>query len=76
VEKKKNIEDEEEKENLADIREDLKNYANDIRDRLKNDSQLHEKMTEKEKNIIDDSTQDVIDWLQDNPNATKSEVKK
>jgi len=54
-------------------REDLEKYIGGVRNRLKNDKVFIEALSEREKNILEDTTQDGLDWLHDNPRATDQE---
>jgi len=56
-------------------RADLEDYVNDMRKRSQDDS-LGEMFSDKEKRIIDDETEKLLEWLADNPNATEEEIEK
>jgi len=59
----------------AKKRADLEDYVNDMRKRSQDDS-LGEMFSDKEKRIIDDETEKLLEWLADNPNATEEEIEK
>jgi len=56
----------------AESLNDLDKYAKEMRKRLGD----NENLTPKEKKILDEATQEILDWIKDHPNATKEEIEK
>jgi len=62
--------------NPEDVRNDLSLFANDIRQRLDLDNDLVDKLTKDEKNVLDTSSKDALDWLDKNKNAKINDLLK
>jgi formate-dependent nitrite reductase cytochrome c552 subunit len=58
----------------AQLRADLDELAKSYRDRVNDDSDCLSQLNSKEKKIIMDATQEILDWLKKNPNATEEEL--
>jgi len=48
--------------------------ANSYRDRINDENDCLNDLNQKEKKIILDATQEIIEWLKKNPNATEEEI--
>jgi len=60
----------------AEAKIDLEKYANNAKKRMEDENDLNNYLTDKEKKIIDNATKDVLNFLKENPDATKSEIEK
>jgi hypothetical protein len=58
----------------AKARADLEDYATDMRKKLNEEEGLNEMLSDKEKRILDDATEELMEWLKENPNATEDEI--
>ncbi|KAL9651896.1 hypothetical protein ABK040_000242 [Willaertia magna] len=62
--------------NKAEKARDAEQYANEIKDKLQNDTKLIQSLTPEEKKAIEDSTQDLLDWIDNNvTTANKNQIK-
>jgi len=58
----------------ARARADLEDYITDMRKKINEEDGVGELLSDKEKRIIDEETEKLMDWLRENPNATEEEI--
>jgi len=66
----------EESINPDEVRRDLSLYANDIRSRLDLDDNLVDKLSKEEKRVLDESSKDILNWLDKNKDASEKDLVK
>ena len=60
----------------AKERRNLEKYASGVRDRIKNDEKLSQRLTPEEKRVIDNAAKEVLDWVRDHSgNASLFDIK-
>jgi len=45
-----------------------------MRKKIRDDENLNEMLSDKDKRIIDEETEKLMEWLKENPNATEEEI--